>query len=367
MNMHISNHETLYDALLARDAAYDGRAFVGVVSTGIFCRLTCPARKPKPENCRFFDTVSACIEAGFRPCKRCHPLAHAATADPQVKRLVDKLSAEPNHRWSEADLVAMGIDPSTARRSFKRHFGMTFLQMARLHRIRAGFDTLSEGGLVIEAQLEASFQSGSGFRESFARVLGQSPSSFTGEEPIRADWIDTPLGLMVAASDQHALHLLEFADRKALPTQIKKLQSVTQGGIGVGRFAPIDQIEVELGAYFRAEDARFETPLALHGTPFSRRVWRELRKIPPGETRSYRDIAEAIGQPAATRAVARANGANQIALAIPCHRVIGADGSLTGYGGGLWRKQQLIELERALCAGHGHWAGGAPRHVGRKV
>jgi AraC family transcriptional regulator of adaptative response/methylated-DNA-[protein]-cysteine methyltransferase len=245
--------------------------------------------------------------------------------------------------------VALGLDPSTVRRSFRRHLGVTFLELARLSRIRDGFETLAAGGRVIDAQLDAGFDSPSGFRAAFAGLLGRPPANFTGKELLKGGWIDTPLGYMIAVSDRSSLHLLEFADRKALPTELKKLHELSNGELGIGRYAPTDQIASELGAYFRGECADFNVPLALRGSAFTRAVWNVLRQIPVGETRSYGDVAKAIGRPSATRAVARANGANQIALVIPCHRVIGSDGSLTGYGGGLWRKQRLIELERGFA------------------
>lgn len=151
---------------------------------------------------------------------------------------------------------------------------------------------------------------------------------------------------MVAVCDKHALHLLEFVDRKALPNSLKKLQAYAKGSLGLGRFEITDQVEAELKAFFDGTCDRFDVKLAYHGSPFTQNYWDELRRVPAGETRSYSEMARAIGRPASVRAVARANGANQIALILPCHRVIGADGSLTGYGGGLWRKQRLIELER---------------------
>ena len=350
MLFDLPTDDTLYAALLARDPAYDGRAFVAVTSTGIFCRLTCPARNPRRENCRFFETAAACIEAGFRPCKRCHPLGAEAEADPAVQRLLPALHADPARRWSEADVAALGLDPSTVRRSFKRHFGMTFLEMARQARLAGGVRTLGAGGKVIEAQFDAGFESPSAFRAAIARLLGLAPGAFTGRERLRADWIDTPLGAMVAVSDAHALHLLEFVGRQALPAELRRLRLAAKGDLGFGRHRPTDQVEAELTAYFAGRSARFETPLAFHGSAFTRRVWHELCRIPAGETRSYSQVARAIGRPDAVRAVARANGANQIALVVPCHRVLGADGALTGYGGGLWRKQRLIALERAYAA-----------------
>ncbi|MEO4042074.1 trifunctional transcriptional activator/DNA repair protein Ada/methylated-DNA--[protein]-cysteine S-methyltransferase [Hoeflea sp. CAU 1731] len=350
MLFRLPNHDTLYQALLDRDEAYDGRAFVGVTSTGVFCRLSCPARKPKTENCTFFASVQECLEAGFRPCKRCLPMAPAAEADASIQRLVSALEERPEHHWNEGDVAAMGLDPSTVRRAFKRHYGMTFLEMARLTRIRSGFETLSEGGRVIDAQLDAGFDSPSGFRNAFARLLGQPPASFTGRELLKASWIDTPLGAMIAVSDRHVLHLLEFIDRKALPAELKRLRAHAKGGVGIGREPPTEQAEAELAAFFSGKSAEFTVPMKFHGSSFTREVWRALREIPAGETRSYSDLARTIGRPTATRAVARANGANQLALVVPCHRVIGADGSLTGYGGGLWRKQQLIELERQYAS-----------------
>jgi AraC family transcriptional regulator of adaptative response/methylated-DNA-[protein]-cysteine methyltransferase len=343
--------DELYDALVRRDNAFDGRAFVGVTSTGIFCRLTCPARKPKRENCQFFETVAQCLEAGYRACKRCHPMTTAAESDPVILDLMARLNADTSRRWSEGDIVHLGHDPSTVRRSFKRHYGMTFLEIARLYRLRDSFEALADGERVIDAQLSAGFDSSSGFRRAFAKLAGKAPSAFTGKELLKAQWLDTPLGPMIVVADDTHLHLLEFADRQTLPTELKKLESAA-GGIGIGETRITVQIAAELEAFFAGRSARFETPLKLHGSAFTREVWRALMTIPAGATRSYLQLAIAIGNPNATRAVARANGANQIAIVIPCHRVIGADGSLTGYGGGLWRKQKLIALEQQYAQGH---------------
>lgn len=346
----LPDHGTLYEALCARDPSYEGRAFVCVATTGIFCRLTCPARKPKPENCSFESSIGACIEAGFRPCKRCHPLGPAAKAEPVIARLLAALEDRPDHRWREGDIAAMGIDPSTVRRLFKRHYGMTFLEMARQKRLRAGFVTLGAGGAVIEAQIDAGFASGSAFREAFARLLGHAPAQITPGGMLQADWIETPLGSMLAVGCATHLHLLEFIDRKALPRELAQLETANKTRIGLGAPPPIAQLRGELEAFFAGRSARFTVPLAPMGSAFARQVWDALRTIPPGTSWSYRQLAEAIGRPTAMRAVARANGANRLALVIPCHRVIGADGTLTGYGGGLWRKQKLLELEQAFAS-----------------
>lgn len=346
MLFDLPDHSTLYQALLARNTAYDGQAYVGVSTTGVFCRLTCPARKPKPQNCTFYPSVGACLEAGFRPCKRCHPLQPMAFADPSITALLAALDERPTYRWSEQDIEHMGFDLSTVRRSFKRQFGMTFLEMARQRRLRDGFETIAGGGQVIDAQLDAGFDSPSAFRASFSRLLGRAPGRLDSTPLLFADWIETPLGNMISVCSTSRLHLLEFLDRKALKTELGKLDTFAKGKIGIGKTGPGAQIKSELDAFFDGTSARFSTPLAFGGSAFARSVWAELLQIPPGVTRSYSEIANRLGRPSATRAVARANGANQIALVVPCHRVLGADGSLTGYGGGLWRKQKLLELER---------------------
>ncbi|WP_407495421.1 bifunctional transcriptional activator/DNA repair enzyme AdaA [Pseudooceanicola sp. MF1-13] len=347
MMFDLPDPDTCYTSFFAQSPGARGRIWVGVTSTGIFCRPGCPARQPKPENCRWFGSVHDCVDAGFRPCKRCRPLEPEG-ADPLVTRLTRALEENPARRWTEGDVIAMGLDPSTVRRAFRRALGMTFLDLARLRRMQAGMGELANGSRVIDAQLEAGFDSGSGFRQAMSRLLGMPPEAMAKacDALLKIDWIATDLGPMIAVADDRSLHLLEFADRPALPRELARLRQFSKGRIGLGRPAPIDQAAEEMAQYLSGQLTRFETPLALHGTEFTKSVWDALRRIPSGETRSYSDIARQIGRPSATRAVARANGANQIAIMIPCHRVIGADGSLTGYGGGLWRKERLIALER---------------------
>ncbi|MFC3166844.1 bifunctional transcriptional activator/DNA repair enzyme AdaA [Paracoccus fontiphilus] len=341
--------ETLYAALVARDPAWEGRALVGVTTTGIFCRLTCPARKPLARNCRWFASAVAAQAAGFRPCRRCHPLGPMAEGDPLVRDLMARLEAQPDRRWSEADLLALGHDPSTVRRAFKRHFGQSFLDMARAARLRGGMASLAKGSAMIDAQLDAGFDSASGFRTAFARLFGHPPHRLRQGSDLLADWIDTPLGGMIAIADDQALHLLEFIDRKALPEGLRRLSAHVGGRVGLGRTGVHDLTEARLGAYFAGKAPLLDVPVVLHGTPFQQQVWRALQTIPAGQTRSYLQLAAAIGRPAAVRAVARANATNRIALVVPCHRVIGADGTLTGYAGGLWRKEKLIGIERGYA------------------
>ncbi|TKW65345.1 MAG: bifunctional transcriptional activator/DNA repair protein Ada [Paracoccus denitrificans] len=340
----------LYAALNARDSAYEGRAYVGVTSTGIFCRLTCPARKPRPENCRWFASPRAAEAAGFRACKRCHPAGATAEGDSAVTTLRDAMAADPGRRWTEADVEQMGFDPSTIRRAFRRHFGVTFLQMARNIRLREGARRVAGGDAVIEAQLDAGFDSASGFRQAFARLFGHPPAAMRACGGLIADWIETPLGGMIAVGDGDALHLLEFTDRKALSQQLARVSKAADGRVGLGQSDVTRETARQLGQFFDGKRAQFELPLSPHGTDFQRLVWDALCRIPAGQTRSYSEVATEIGKPTATRAVARANAMNGIAIVIPCHRVIGSDGTLTGYAGGLWRKEKLIAAEHAYAA-----------------
>ncbi|MFK8053004.1 MAG: bifunctional transcriptional activator/DNA repair enzyme AdaA [Woeseiaceae bacterium] len=337
--------KAMYRALLDRNPDHDGRWFVGVRTTGIFCRSICPARKPKFSNCVFYKTAARCLNEGFRPCQRCHPLKPAAEADSVIHDLLGRLHQDPGYRWSEQAIVDLGYDPSSVRRRFQRHFGMTFLALARQHRLGRAFTTLDKKATILEAQLEAGFDSPNGFRRAFAQLLGIKPNQLQQGSDLRADWIDSPLGPLVAVGDSTGVSLLEFVDRKALPSELKKLVNRYNNRVCIGRFQPVAQLADELGGFFAGNRESFHTPLHFNGSEFSQSVWRALQDIPAGETRSYAEIAESIGRRNAVRAVARANGANQLAIVVPCHRVIGSDGNLTGYGGGLWRKQKLIELE----------------------
>lgn len=202
------------------------------------------------------------------------------------------------------------------------------------------------GEAVIEAQLSTGYESSSGFRDAFTRIMGAAPSLIGTSHILKTKWIDTKLGPMIAIADEEALHLLEFVDRRGLEREVERLKHKTKSAIIPGNTLPIESIEKELKQYFDGELKEFKTPLYLHGSAFSKRVWQELQKIPYGATRSYAQLATAIGRPTAFRAVARANGANQIAIVIPCHRVINSSGELGGYGGGISRKDWLLNLER---------------------
>lgn len=318
--------------------------FMGVTSTGIFCRPGCPARLPARAHCQFYGSAQAALSAGFRACKRCHPTRLPGEASPLVKTLITLVEDDPEHRWSEADLTQRGIDPSTARRQFKARFGMTFTQYARGRRLALASKMVGEGASVITAQVASGYGSASGFRTAFAKAFGATPKH-AAAPPLLVDWIDTALGPMICVCDDHALYLLEFTDRKALPKQFARLSRVHGRAIVPGRTDITDQISGELAGYFDGSLQQFQTPLSPTGTDFQKRTWAALCAIPFGQTRSYAELADAVGNTKAVRAVAGSNASNGLALIIPCHRVIRTGGDLGGYAGGLGRKRWLLAHE----------------------
>ncbi|WP_345786131.1 trifunctional transcriptional activator/DNA repair protein Ada/methylated-DNA--[protein]-cysteine S-methyltransferase [Rubellicoccus peritrichatus] len=336
-----------YQALVQRNSEYEGVFFAGIKSTGIFCRPTCTARKPKKENCDFFKTAQEALLAGYRSCKRCNPLSHPEEAPHLIKTLIEAVEAEPEKRWSDADFRALGVDSSTVRRQFKKRFGMTFVAYARARRMGLAMKQIRNGETVINAQINTGYESGSGFRDAFSRIMGAAPNN-KSHKVLKAEWLDTRLGPMIAMVDEDALYLLEFADRRGLEREVECLRKRLKVAIIPGRTKITDSIEKELTEYFAGALKAFTTPIAYTGSDFQKSVWEQLRKIPYGKTRSYAEQAKAIGNPSAVRAVARANGANQLAIIVPCHRVIGSDGKLTGYAGGLARKQWLLENEQGM-------------------
>lgn len=334
-----------YAAFFKAPNTVQGRLFVGVKTTGIFCRPGCSARHPKPENCSFYPTAKEALSAGYRACRRCHPMRMPGEAPSIVKTLIELIETDMERRWSEKDLKARAIDPSTARRQFKKRFDMTFSQYARARRLGAAVTTLKSGDSVINAQLTAGYNSASGFRAAFSDRFGQSPKNLS-QDPLLIEWIDTPLGPMIAICDNVALYLLEFTARKHLDRQVERLSKTHKRAILPGRTVITESIATELNGYFKGTVTRFDTPLAPTGTEFQKSVWKALCKIPYGETITYAQLAENIGNPKAVRAVASSNASNGLALIIPCHRVIATGGGLGGYAGGLNSKSYLLNMER---------------------
>lgn len=348
MLARLPSHDALYDALTRRDPELDGVVYVAVRTTGIFCRPTCPARLPLSKNIIFMGSPDEALEAGFRPCKRCRPLDDPDAPGVVLERLLQLVESDPTRRWSEDDLRERGIEPATARRQFQKRFDMSFSQYARARRLGHAFAAIRKGSHVIEAQLDAGFESGSGFREAFARQFGEAPNRSRDARAFAMDWIDSPLGPILAVADDTHLHMLEFVERKKLEGHVERYRKAFNATVLPGETPALKQVRRELAAYFVGKDLTFASRIAGAGTPFQQQVWDELRCIPPGETRSYQEVSIRIGRPTAMRAVANANRLNRCAIILPCHRVIGADGTLTGYAGGLWRKQWLLDHERRV-------------------
>ena len=340
-----------YEIITSRDDAYAGLFVFGVRTTGIYCRPGCPARTPKFENCEFYDDASRAKAAGYRACKRCHPDTPFVSPSTLVDEALAALTVNPSKVWREADVRAVGWDNSTLRRQFNKRFGMSFIAYARQKRLSVAAENLRTGDSVINAQIDAGYGSASGFRAAFTAQFGDAPlraKTDSAQPPLQVDWIETPLGRMIAIADESALYMLEFTDRKNMKGQLARLVKYYGRPIVAGSTAVTQQIRDELTDYFDGTLKVFSTKLALTGTPFQRQVWEALQEIPYGETRSYAELAVAVGSEKAVRAVAGSNARNALAIIIPCHRVIGKNGSLSGYAGGVERKLQLLKAEGAF-------------------
>jgi AraC family transcriptional regulator of adaptative response/methylated-DNA-[protein]-cysteine methyltransferase len=342
--------DEFWRALRRRDSSYEGIFVVGVKTTGIFCRPVCPARKPLRKNVEFFPGSKEALYSGYRPCFRCRPMSANGKVPTLVEAFRRQVERRPTEPVRDRDLAAMGIEPSTARRQFQRYFGMSFQAYQRSRRMGSALAAVRNGSSVLDTQIEHGFESSSGFREAFAKLFGAAPSKASGVHCLLARWIDSPLGPILGLADDDGLHVFDWVDRRGLEREILRLRKRTKFAIVPGDHPVLDQAAAEIAEYFAGTRRSFTLPLAPRGTDFERRVWDALLAIPPGETRSYADVAASIGQPEAVRAVARAIGDNYRGIIIPCHRVIGSDGSLTGYGGGLARKQWLLDHERASKA-----------------
>lgn len=335
-------------ARLARDPSYDGVFFVGVRTTGVFCLPSCPARTPRARNVEYFASAAEALRAGYRPCRRCRPEQAAARTPDWVTRLMTRVETNGDQRLRDRDLEAMGIEPTRARRYFHKHYGLTFQAYHRARRMGLALQHLQGGGGDLEAGLAIGYESNSGFRTAFGRQFAVTPRRSVEVNTLLTHTLDSPLGELQVGATDAGVCLLEFADRRALPTETRQLAKAV-GPLVPGVNQHIERMADQLRRYFEGTLTEFTVPLhVLRGTPFQRTVWDRLRRIPYGATMSYGELAAAIGRPGSQRAVGAANGANGIAIVIPCHRVVQSDGKLRGYGGGLWRKQFLLEHEAAV-------------------
>ncbi|WP_265571116.1 bifunctional DNA-binding transcriptional regulator/O6-methylguanine-DNA methyltransferase Ada [Sphingomicrobium nitratireducens] len=334
--MTLSDDER-WQRVLARDRRADGAFVTGVLTTGIYCRPSCAARHPKRENVRFFENGAGAREAGLRPCKRCHP-DDVAPDEAAVAKAARLLDAGPS---SLAELAeATGYSPGHLQRVFKRALGVSPADYARRRRAQRVEVALATETRVTDAVYEAGYESPSRFYAD--ERIGMAPSAWKkgGEGvTIRYALADSVLGPMLVAATTKGICRLSFDENEdALRARFPNARILPDDGTirawVEGALAAVD-----------APLAMPDLPLDVAGTAFQEAVWQELRRIPPGETRSYADIAAAVGKPGAVRAAGSANGANNVAVLIPCHRVVRSDGSLGGYAYGLERKARLLAAE----------------------
>jgi len=345
--------DEMEQAFYGRNPAYDGSFFAAVTTTGIFCKPSCPARKPDRSHVIFYATAREALFAGFRPCKRCKPLEPSGQVPAWLDQVMALAESHADQRLGDAKLRAAGLDPVAIRRWWKREHGMTFQAFCRARRLARAFESIRAGSSVDDAILDSGWQSFSGFREAFGNLFGSPPGAAArgakAGDYVRLAWIETPLGPMVAGADADAVRFLEFSDRRAMEAQIEALGRTSGMPMAPGDNDIIERLRHELGEYFAGTRTVFTVPCSEPGSDFQRSVWKALADIPYGQTRSYAQIALALGTPGAARAVGTANGLNRIAIIVPCHRVVNADGQLGGYGGGLWRKEALLNLERTVA------------------
>jgi AraC family transcriptional regulator of adaptative response/methylated-DNA-[protein]-cysteine methyltransferase len=342
----LMTNEIMYRALVEKDASFDGSFIAAVKTTGIFCRPTCTARKPLKENVEFFESTKEAITKGYRPCKVCRPLETPGTTPPFIQQLFQQVTDDPSHKIKDWELRVKGLEPATIRRWFLKNHGITFHAYQRMYRINSAFKKIQNGASVTSTAFDSGYESVSGFTDSFKSVFGVSPNNSKQKQVIDLTRIETPLGTMIACGVNEGICLLEFTDRRMLETEFLSLSKLLNATIIQGPNKHFKLLEQELAEYFDGKRKTFSVHLFSPGSAFQQSVWSELQNIPYGTTRSYKQQATALGRLAAVRAVAKANGMNRIAILIPCHRVIGEDGHLTGYGGGLWRKQWLLDREK---------------------
>src|SRR5947207_2635209 len=308
----LPSSETMYRALVNRDSSFEGIFYVGVRTTGIFCRPTCSAKKPARENADFFATSDDALESGYRPCLRCHPLDPTGRPPKMIERLRAEVERAPGGRLTDKELTALSINPSTARRQFKRHYGMTFQAYHRARRMGLALSEVRKGGRVDKARNGSGFESESGFREAFTKIFGEPPTTARTRSPMFAERIDTPLGAMIAVADNEGLRLIEFIDRRATERELSILRKRLRTNVVPGEHPHLTAARQQLGDYFSGRNLEFDIPLAPIGSPFQLRAWKILQSIPIGETRSYSWMAKRLGDENARRAVGRANGPNMI-------------------------------------------------------
>lgn len=347
--------DTAWRAVLARDATYDGRFYFAVRSTGVYCKPSCAARRPKRENVAFFESPAAAEAAGFRACLRCHPreFAHASAIDRAVERATQFLEQHADRAVTLAELAAhTGVSASHLQRAFTRAVGMSPASFQRRGRVQRFKARLRAGDTVSRATYEAGFGSSSRIYEKSDAELGMTPAAYRrGGAGVRIAYAisDTPVGRILVATTERGVCAV------ALGGSIRELEAslhedFPNATIVRDDAAHRDWVDAVVALVREPRDGRTgrnaaELPLDLGGSEFQRKVWRALQRIPAGERRTYQQVAQSLGRPSAARAVARACATNRLAVVIPCHRVVRSDGTLSGYRWGVERKARLLKRE----------------------
>lgn len=344
----LSSEDTRWDAVKTRDASQDGYFVYAVASTGIYCRPSCPSRKPKQENVTYFNVPELAERAGYRACKRCLPKDHASPQVEKMRAVCRYIEAQSHESLTLETLgEVFDLSPSHLQRSFKRVVGVTpqaYLESCRLNTVKMA---LQEGDDISSATFEAGFGSSSRLYSKSAQHLGMTPKDYKTKgkgKCVTYTTTESPLGHLLIAATDKGICAIRLADtQESLEAELQQEFSR----------AEVTRNDAELSAWVETilqhlagKEPHLELPLDVRATAFQKQVWQALQAIPYGETRSYAQVAEAIGKPSAVRAVAGACAANPTALAVPCHRVVRSDGSLSGYRWGVARKKSLLEQEK---------------------
>jgi AraC family transcriptional regulator of adaptative response/methylated-DNA-[protein]-cysteine methyltransferase len=351
----VTNNPEMWNAVLARDASRDGSFVFAVRSTGIYCRPSCPARRPKREQVKFFQVPEAAEQEGFRACKRCHP-QRAKVIDPQIELVRRICHIIDEHDEEDVTLERLssitGVNSHYLQRTFKELMGITPRQYAESQRLKKFKANVKQGSSVTDAMYDAGYGSSRALYEKSSSQLGMTPATYgRGGKGMRIVYTiaDSPLGRLLVAATERGVCSVKLGDSdaelaRALFTEYPSASIDSKDtAISPSLNLWLEQVLSSLNGSSRTIDL----PMDLQATAFQIRVWEELRRIPYGSTRSYQEIAKAIGKPNAVRAVANACAGNHLALVIPCHRVIREDRSLGGYRWGLERKKKLIQREQS--------------------
>lgn|SRR5579875_211976 len=361
-----SNRRSLWEAIRTRDRSADGAFVYAVRSTGVYCRPSCPARKPRAANVHFFRLPAAAERAGFRPCRRCKP-GNTTIRDPRLDavaricRLIDSrvLADTRSGAAIDASLTlpalgsAAGMSPHQLERAFRKAMGITPRQYADAVRMRRLKLQLKKGDDVTTALYDAGFGSSSRLYERAPSQLGMTPAEYgRGGAGMTIGYTiaDSPLGRLLVAGTQRGISALYLSDsdavlRDALHKEYPRAEIIADSKGEGGSSSNLSKWVRQIVEHLRGREPHLDLPTDVRATAFQRRVWQELRKIPYGATRTYSEVARAIGKPSAVRAVARACAMNPTAVVVPCHRVVGKDGKLTGYRWGMRRKEALLKTE----------------------